>query len=223
MPIRAIPDLYKYVSLDGLFRLLRNRSIRFTQPDRLNDPYECHLTLDREALVGDYRKFRASSQPGITADELDAAVEAVEEQLVIDALLHYRQRRNSMGVVSLTEDPRNLLMWAHYADEHRGAVVELDIWQPQLRPGSCGADKLSGLEKVVYSRNKVTGLPWPDTIVEVLSTKSLDWAYEKEWRLIRTLNLTREAAADVFVVDFDVSAIKSIRLGAGLTPASLRN
>ncbi|MNP57270.1 hypothetical protein D3C76_1520820 [compost metagenome] len=29
------------------------------------------------------------------------------------------------GVISLTEDSRNLLMWAHYASDHTGIIVEL--------------------------------------------------------------------------------------------------
>ena len=33
---------------------------------------------------------------------------------------------NKYGIISLTEDPHNLLMWSHYAGEHRGVVVGYD-------------------------------------------------------------------------------------------------
>jgi len=34
---------------------------------------------------------------------------------------------NGYGILSLTRHDDDLLMWAHYADEHRGAVFEIDI------------------------------------------------------------------------------------------------
>lgn len=194
--------------------MLRSPSIRFTQPDFLNDPYECHLTLDRNALMADYRKHRKAHSPEMADDQLNQSVEMAEDQLVIDALLHYREMRLSFGIVSLTEDPLQLLMWAHYGDEHRGVVVELDISHQAIRPSSNGGDSYSGIEKVTYSKDKVFGMPMPDTMIDVLSRKSPEWAYEREWRLIRTLNLTRRATPDVFVVDFDLSAVKSVYLGA---------
>lgn len=194
--------------------MLSSPSIRFTQPDFLNDPYECHLTLDRDALMADYRKYRKGHTPEMTDEQLNQSVKMAEEQLVIDALLNYRKRRLSLGVLSLTEDPLQLLMWSHYGDEHRGVVVELDISHPAIRPDSNGRDTYSGIKKVTYSKDKVFGIPMLDTIIDVLSRKSLEWEYEREWRLIRTLNLTRKITPDVFVVDFNLSAVKSVYLGA---------
>jgi Protein of unknown function (DUF2971) len=214
MPTIQIPRLFKYMSATRLMAMLKQPSIRFTQPSALNDPYECHLTLDRKALLAHYRESRRSHEPSLGADRLDKSVAMAEDQLVIDALLHYRERRNGLGVVSLSENPLQLLMWAHYADEHRGAVVELDMTHPALMPRSDGGATYSDIRKVEYTQLKVSGLPWPNTIVNVLSTKSTDWSYEREWRLIRTLNLTRELTDSIHVVDFDLSAIRTIYLGA---------
>lgn len=222
MPTAPIPRLFKYMSADRLIDTLRRPSIRFTQPAELNDPYECHLTLDRRALLAHYREFRRQSEPGISKARLGEACAMAEQQLVIDALLHYRERRNGLGVVSLSEDPLQLLMWAHYADEHRGAAIELDIAHPALRPQSNGGAEYSDIRKVEYTQNKVSGIPTPDTIVRVLSTKSTEWSYEREWRLVRTLNLTRKHKDSVYVVDFDLSAIKTIYLGAHFDPKRLK-
>ena len=99
--------------------------------------------------------------------------------------------------------------------EHKGVCVEMDIWDSALRPGSHGGDKYSGFEQVQYTSNKVTGIPTPQTIVEVLSTKAKEWAYEKEWRLIRTINTLRFAGKnDIYVCDFSIADIKAIYLGA---------
>lgn len=221
MPIRQVPRLFKYMSAGRLLALLKQPSIRFTQPNALNDPYECHLTLDRKTLLENYREFRRAGDPGISVERLDESVAMAESQLVIDALLHYRERRNSLGVVSLSEDPLQLLMWAHYADEHRGSAIELDVTHPALLPRSDGGEHYSDIRKVEYTQKKIFGVPSPDTIVKVLSTKSTDWSYEREWRLVRTLNLTRKAADSIHVVDLDLSAIRAIYLGAHFDAKSL--
>lgn len=222
MAISAVPRLYKYMSSERLLAILKSPSIRFTQPNELNDPYECHLTLDPSEVLDSYRQHRRSMGPSISEPELENHVLAAEQQLVIDALLHYRHMRNSLGVVSLTEDPRNLLMWAHYGDEHRGAAVELDIFNSLLRPGSKGGDTFSGFRRVEYVDTRVKGLATPDNTITSLSRKSKAWEYEKEWRLIRTLNLTREDRPGIHVVDFEFSAIRSIYLGARFDPHRLK-
>lgn len=213
MTITPIPALHKFVSADRLINIFRSPSIRFTQPQFLNDPYECHLTLDKNAVVERYKAYRKESEPDIDNTQLSNSSKLVENQLVIDALLHYRERRSSLGVVSLSEDPLNLLMWSHYGDEHRGAAIEFDWSHPKLRPGSSGHE-FSGLIQVKYTDRKIFGFPDPDTIIDVLSTKSPHWSYELEWRLIRTLNLTRHVQNDIYVVDFDLSAIRTVYLGA---------
>ena len=204
------------MTADRLMKMLKSPAIRFAQPEYLNDPYECHLTFDRIKCVDSYRTFRKLSQPELTDEELERCVEIAEDQLVIDGLLEYRKRRNSFGVLSLTEDPLQMLMWSHYGDEHKGASVELDLWDSNLRPGSEGGDKYSDLQQVKYASEKVFGVPLPETIINVLSTKAIDWSYEREWRLIRTLNTLREADAknEIYVCDLDLSAIKTIYLGA---------
>ena len=214
MSIREVPALYKFMTSERLMSILKQPSIRFTQPDDLNDPYECHLTLDPKALLKDYRIRRAEAEPGIEEARLDEVVSMAEGTLVENALLRYRKLRQNLGVLSLTDDPFQLLMWSHYGDEHRGAVIELDWWDSPLRPVSNGGDEYAGLEKVEYSKTKIVGIPTPDTMIDVLSTKSKQWSYENEWRLIRTLNLTREVSPGIHVVDFDLGAIRSIYLGA---------
>lgn len=217
--VTQVPKLHKYLGVDRLVSMLKSPSIRFTQPEYLNDPYECHLTLDRHALAADYREFRKRRSPNISADELDSAVEVAESQIIIDALLEYRRRRDNLGVLSLSEDPFQLLMWSHYGSEHAGVCVEFDVRKLMPNVGSVQHEQLSILRPVRYRQQKVAGLPRPDTIIEVLTTKSNHWSYEREWRMVRTLDMTRKVNESVHVVDFPIEAIKTVYLGAKF-PAS---
>ena len=220
MALKEFPKRYfKYMKADRLISILKNPSIRFTAPDDLNDPYECHLTLDISSVKSEFVQHILDLGNGISQSRAEEMANNNEQQLVIDALLQYRKHRSNFRILSLTTNPLNLLMWAHYGDEHRGVVVELDIWHPSIRCGSPGDDLLSSIEEVEYAEEKVHGVPDPMTMISVLSRKSPEWGYEKEWRLIRTKNMTREHKPGIDVVDIDLSVIRSIYLGARIPNA----
>lgn len=205
------------MSTDRAIKFLESRTIRFTQPSFLNDPYECHLTLDRaarQALLDDFAQGYRRHFSGLSEEKVQERAKANEPTIIENALLNYRRIRNELGVLSLTEDPLNLLMWAHYGDEHRGIVVELDFTHPSLFMTSAGGKEFAGLFAVKYTSEKVCGIPTPDNVIETLVTKSPEWEYEKEWRFVRTLNLLKEVKDDIYVAEIAPEAIKRIILGA---------
>lgn len=92
------------------------------------------------------------------------------------------------GVVSLTADPLNRLMWAHYADSHSGIVVEFAHTQEREAQGIRVAGSPFGLAlKVVYESKLAKLKPDFSNATEIYSTKHLTWGYEEEWRVIRPL------------------------------------
>ncbi|MEO6739620.1 MAG: DUF2971 domain-containing protein [Chthoniobacteraceae bacterium] len=88
---------------------------------------------------------------------------------------------------------RNLLLWAHYADSHKGVAFELDGTAEEGIPLSCA-------EPVVYSRTPPgmhTRREWIDASLGLIPladgmdvwkrqvlTKGRAWSYEKEWRIV---------------------------------------
>ena len=202
---------------DGVIRLLNNMTIRFTQPTELNDPYECHLTIDKKTIQlikEDYQEFRKREQPEKSDQYCKERAEENESTLIENALIRYRDYRDSFGVLSLTESPLNLLMWAHYGDEHKGAVIELDPSHQCLTTATKSGKEFAGLFAVKYTPNKVSGIPDPNVVIETLLTKSTEWGYEKEWRYIRTLNLLQDVGNGIHVTEIKPKAIKRIILGA---------
>jgi hypothetical protein len=113
MAIKPIPPLYKYLTADRALQILCTGEIRFTQPAFLNDPYESHLTIDRHEEIA-----KAQSDLKELAPELsEERIRINAEEIWMDtAFTQYRELRSNLGVLSLTEDPINLLMWAHYGD-----------------------------------------------------------------------------------------------------------
>ncbi|WP_421261378.1 DUF2971 domain-containing protein [Aeromonas jandaei] len=215
--MRSTNKLFKYFTADGAVRLFKTMGIRFTQPAFLNDPYECHLVFNKDTrlqLVDDFYNSMVANNTTQSHDELRDIAERYETSLLINALEGYRKIKNDLGVLSLTECPLNLLMWAHYADEHKGVVVELDYTHESLFKISSGGKEFSTLKAVKYQNEKVAGVPFPDKVVESLLTKSPEWEYEKEWRFIRTLNLLNEVKPDIYIQKLDPKVIKRVIFGA---------
>ena len=99
------------------------------------------------------------------------------------------QESYSAGVYSMSkrkegeEYPCNELLWAHYANSHKGFCIEYDL----DKLDACITDGIDYRIDVVYQENKPTISPDEPTdkkIEKAFSTKSLAWIYENEFRLI---------------------------------------
>lgn len=118
-----------------------------------------------------------------------------------------------MRVFCVSEDRDNLLMWAHYAKDHKGAVFEL--WS---LPDEDNA--LSVAVPVKYVNRPVAFFSMKEFVDDMLGIRKLDvqtlyrrytctkskhWEYEKEWRVWYPLSHTDK---------YDLSPIRSSELKA---------
>lgn len=166
---------YKYTSYidEDTFK---DPSIRLSCPIYLNDPFESDICESfREANKHNYKTQYGDIYP----------------KGLINS--HVSSQMEKYGVVSLSETSRNLLMWAHYANEHRGICIGYyeDFLDSQIKPSN---NDLSGHflpVKVNYDtlRYYIDGdqeseLSKTDSIFKMLTRKSDEWIYEKEYRCI---------------------------------------
>jgi len=139
--------LFKYCS--GL-HILATGSLKFAPPNTFNDPFEFAMNVDASGVTKEELKAYLKSSddmfegwwqkaerdmPRSTArtvydDTLDHIVE--------DALVHFpenviQEQENSCNrssdwwaVTCFSERRDSCLMWSHYADRHRGIVIEFD-------------------------------------------------------------------------------------------------
>ncbi|MBN3469693.1 DUF2971 domain-containing protein [Pseudomonas savastanoi pv. phaseolicola] len=190
--------LYKYMP----FRLsfFDDPLLRLTSPSDLNDPFDSKPT---QAGIDKKIKFFFDEQGGGETGAVDSEnIRSTYERGLRDGL-------DKFGIISLTEDPYNLLMWSHYAAEHRGLVVSIACDSSTFEyhdkfTEKCGVSKLKPA-RVRYS-NMRPGFQMPDNAIyeyfennfytHFAMTKGNDWIYEKEYRY-----LLRLAEGDVAVVD----------------------
>jgi hypothetical protein len=93
----------------------------------------------------------------------------------------------NVGVLCLAEIRDSLLMWGHYTDNHEGFVIGFDQNHPFFSVRRGPEDEFGFLRQVKYCRNRPRVTLANTTSTEWFETKSDEWTYEKEWRMLRVL------------------------------------
>jgi len=89
---------------------------------------------------------------------------------------------NSLGVLCFSSTNSNILLWSHYADNHKGICFQYDS---TVRPVKNW--KKFKFHKVLYRNERnidVLNRGFTNSFFDLLTTKSTDWEYEQEYRLI---------------------------------------
>lgn len=156
-------------------------------------------TLIRDELYAPHFKdlndpFEAISA-GIFADAMNMLIGVIDGDTqrlneLTQSIVGFRDRA---GVYSLAQSdsgiPDNELMWAHYANSHKGFCIEYDIEQLQLSEelwfNVCKIDQIIYSEKVPeISLADIFAETHRPLIAKMYGTKSMAWSYENETRLL---------------------------------------
>ena len=146
------------------------------------------------------------------SEELVKITERLLESVPISYLDFEREIAAVVGVFCLSEDPTSAPMWAHYGAKYTGFLVEFDT--SDLFFNLTG---IQGLRPITYEQRSLDSMKALDES-DLLLRKSVDWAYEKEWRTFRLLEKS-DAKVDggyhLYIVP--QSAISAIVLGENCT------
>ena len=179
--------LLKYFSTDrDKLERFTNGQIYLTPPKYFNDPWDFLVRSEppsRELLkrvvpcvhpasVAEFQAFVS------TADSLEAEAREVQEGL-----------SKLIGLVCLTENPLDRLMWAHYGESHQGFVAEFEHSDEGIsKAGFRVCDTpFGGAVKVDYQSVQPVLKRDTSNMEEVVVTKHASWEYEQEWRVMQSL------------------------------------
>ena len=213
--------LYKYVNIATLKHILGG-SIRMTQPGAFNDPFEL---LPEIVVPRDQTEVSLNLSFDLLAPRRTGAAEAVvstSEELVasdftsrniLDVL------NKQVGILCLSKSPNSILMWSHYADQYKGAVVAFD-GNHEFFQYPISVEYVSERPRWHIDSYGSETIPLAE-----LCAKSQDWEYEQEVRLIRSLHDCNEIGQPdargfpIFVKQVPREAIVTVALGER-TPVS---
>ena len=239
-------NIYKYMHQDRIENILKDNKIRFTQPKYFNDPFEIKLTMSKIAEDNDlaryvnktlsknyeklYQNLDFEIKNKIDYVTFKSLVDSCNEktkEIVCEiandnkSLSEIKEKSDeginqTLGVLSLTIKYDNLLIWAHYANEHKGFVVEFDSNNDFFKPKEMDNNIYNGLQKVNYSPIRPYKLLVENEWEDILLTKSLEWEYEEEYRIIKRLNETEPIKGDMYLFKFPKEMIKAIYCGCNM-------
>lgn len=161
--------------------------------------------------------------PGYLASKKEAALAMADAESDHGAIELIVQYLNTLGIFSLSEVPDDLLMWAHYAANHTGFVLEFDgehswFWEQRPEGDDCGT-----LKKVSYADEPSSRYLAELKAHEVFYTKGKKWEYEREWRIIRPLAESSMSPSEgVFLFDVPATAITGVIAGLRTSSESLQ-
>ena len=174
-----MPVVYKYCP-PARIDILQTGMIMLSKPRAFNDPFELkpHYETLKELVVPIPAKATAKAKKQLA--EMQALInDKVLPPSAVDTVLENATK--TIVVLSLSEVPDSLLMWAHYGAAHTGFVIGFSS------PHMILATKSSHrhVAKVRYRFNRPSRQTFEEiTNDELLLTKSNEWKYEREWRIL---------------------------------------
>lgn len=208
-------SLFKYLPLERL-DVLQTLRLRYSQPAVLNDPFEAkpfytgfapdedmrrgYSGRFRKVLLEQYESMSNDFKKGLPfpvfADLMEHnradvyhIFQTVDAEIVspLNVMLH-ESFGQKIGALSLSEVNDNQLMWSHYADSHKGFVLEFDGTHACFTRPGIAADDLWQLHRVKYAQKRPRTTAIELDMQAILLTKHESWSYEREWKAFRPLN-----------------------------------
>lgn len=153
-------EFYRFQPINKLtLQNLNNQKNWVADPYEFNDPFE--FSLYEEIMIDEYGDYRFLN---------------IEEKA---NAMKFKEAINDYGVVCYSSNCYNNLLWSHYADNHKGMCLVFNVSQKNEKD----------LLKVNYQENfpevnLIDGLDSNDEIIKIVTTKSKEWEYEKEYRQV---------------------------------------
>ena len=213
-----LPDtLYKYTSADAALKILSTSQIRFSSPETFNDPFE--VTPPVQIIRCSQGSKEILDQINCTENHIKNIFNSVGKD-ILSALKFF--------CLSRTKD--SILMWSHYADMHKGVVIEFNT----------SNDIIKNAEKVIYKIGTIDIDSILENAKQLKSSKTTrnirqqkkalyyhkhkDWRYEEEYRCsypfseTELLNAIQTKEQEKYVyIQIPEDSIKAIYLGCKIS------
>jgi hypothetical protein len=210
---KEVQILYKYRQLDdNSLDAVEKNCLWYSKPSGLNDPHDVaprwKKDISDKEVLEEFVMLRENNESsegkGIAnfaqkllskgwsytrvlrkVDALFLKIDGKTQRELLQDTLYYNETVFAgMGVLSLSEDPKNSVMWGSYSDSHRGFCLGFEYHETNV------------LGQYSNNVNYLDTMPKPsaklfahdagnDALYQIAYSKSKDWAYEKEWRVLK--------------------------------------
>lgn len=215
--------IYKYYNNNQYaLEAIKDSQLYMKIPSEFNDVFDCSFSINdsnahqipyTESIINivvfythcDYKE----QVKKILEDNIDHSKKLIDmfsilknnclPQDIIDSLKEHLYSRltnlqaDNNKIVCFSEINDSILMWSHYGKNLEGVCLRFDTEKDQVLKNA--------IQKVNYTLNRINSRE--NKNFEIYFTKSLDWSYEQEWRIV----IDKEERF------FETSAIDAIIIG----------
>jgi len=210
--------LYKYRDWSDKYhqKIITHQEIYFPKPSMFNDPFDGNIPIRWDKMTyEDCFKENYKLAKIINKNASEKQMQKIVQKIMDDKSLWHpdnlkKERdhqiedwNNKIGLLSLSETNENILMWSHYANNHKGFVVGIDTNDLATK------HNFDYIEPIKYTETYPIINGTTETTERFYSkffTKSELWNYEKEWRISKNHIENR-------IVKLNKNSIKEIILG----------
>lgn len=180
--------LYKYYGdkPQKLETVMQNK-MWYSSPCNFNDVFDCDISIDEKEIFNSIIRMVYSNMEIRVGSPMWKQLRQAVGPQIKSFQAELEKQRTTTGISCLSEEFDSLLMWAHYANNHRGMCVEYELLEINKQLGFSPVP-------IIYSDNRVSVHTLDSNtlekdiqriFIESLTSKSPEWSYEKEWRIIR--------------------------------------
>lgn len=193
-------------------RLFSNGELFFSSPQATNDPYEYQAEV---VFHGPEVVKKIKSLPDEIREPLVAKCKLSQDptQPIFD---EHKEEIFKYGLCSFSHSYNSQLMWAHYAEQHKGICVgfETDLLKaPNIEFRDINYRLVPPLVKILGSEEER---------IQQVSSKYIEWSYEKEIRAIKKFDTALPTNDEKRKWIINKQAIQYVLLGFRITPDLLR-
>jgi hypothetical protein len=184
---QKIPQyLYHYYKVDEYTEAIFSKNeIYFDSPLNYNDPFDTKILFKLTGTPQQQETF-LTKKCGVFPEQARAIINIPSLEIIFEPKLNQlfdNCVRATTGIYCLSEKKNNILMWAHYADSHRGFCLEFSINNCLFKP----------VFPCDYNHNNSLPVAKPaeedfwvnEKTFPLFLKKAKDWGYEEEWRVLK--------------------------------------
>ena len=192
-----MPDsLFKYTRANNhVYDLISDDLLFLPKIEKLNDPYEIQLFYDIEEIAKAFCfKNRKVVKKKVGNGEIEAEyygnMDSDDKKELNEIIYEINEDLNDkISIVCLAERNDINPMWAHYADNHEGICIEYDLKNCENIFLKTLCFPINYVEKNDNTDDLISLVVFKNLektffLFKVANTKSKDWEYENEWRIV---------------------------------------
>lgn len=202
--VSSIDIVYKYVGLKaGLDYILKDNTLKFTNPEDFNDPFDCHEKLINIVIDTNKEKeyiLNRANELNFTRSERRKHLRNTGNPKNYTKVLKKEKKKFKVSCFSEVSD--EILMWSHYADKHNGICIGFNF-EPLYD------DYVFYPVSYVNELQKIDGMAnVPYVFYYMVTVKAKCWTYEKEIRAV--------SKSEKSILSYPKEAVKEVIFGCNV-------